>query len=89
MDVDDVGRTDHAQIVFFKAGVEKPGDEVFENLLPDVGGEVPFDERKRGFARAETLEMGLGANVFTDLNGLLLYIAGRDRDLKLVLTTFN
>ncbi len=89
VDVGDIGRADHVEVLGLELLLEVFGDQSFEHLLPDIAGEVLANQGCRGFAGAEALELGALLNVGGDAGGFAIHFLGGDGDFERVLATFN
>ena len=89
MHIGNVGSADYAKVFLLRPGVEEAGNEMFENLLPDIGGEVFANQRRGSLAGAETREPRPVLERLRYLCGLGLDCLGGNRNFKLVLTTFH
>ena len=65
------------------------GTRCLQHLLPDIARKIPAYQRRGRFSWPEAGQFRLVLERFRDLAGLGLDRFGGNRDLKLVLTTFN
>jgi hypothetical protein len=85
----DLRTAHHAQILFLAFLVEVPRDEVFNRFLADVGRIARANDTGRRFARPETLDVRLGANLLDYLLHFHRNGVGGDVDVECVLAAFN
>jgi hypothetical protein len=69
----DIGGADDIEVFGFELLLEVFGNQSFDDLLADVGGEVLANERSRGFAGAETLKLGALLNLGGDAGGFAIH----------------
>ena len=70
VDVLDIGRADHFEVLGFELLLEVLGDQAFQHLLPDIAGELLANQRCRRLARAEARELGALLDIQHNAAGL-------------------
>ena len=88
VDVADIGAADHVEVFGLELLLQVLRNEIFEDFLPDIAGELLSNQRGGHLARPEAGELGTFLDVRGDPAGLAFDLVGRDRDLKRVPTTF-
>jgi hypothetical protein len=88
MNVGDIGTPDHIEVFRFHLLLQKPRNQVLEDLLPDVAFELQPDLGRGGFTRAEPRQLGALLNVRDHTSGLGFHLLGRNGNLQCVLAPF-
>ena len=89
VDILDVGRAHHVQVLRLELFVQELGDQGFQYPLPDIGGELLLDQGDRHLAGPETGQLGPLHDVGDDAVRLALNLVDRDGNLQRVLAAFN
>ena len=88
MDVADIGRAHHVEVLRIELLLQMDGDQILQHLLPDVTGKLLADEVCGRLAGAEALQLGALLNVVDDAAGLALYHINGYGNFERVLATF-